>query len=153
MWSNAGTIGTAVVYAASGARLSRPAPICRAPDRPDLHAPIRRDHGWHSRAERRVGQRIASRLPAGTEPAVRAYWLSTLGLRLAELARPAEALTAEQEAVAVYRELAAASPDRYRPDLAQSLTNLGEILEAVDRASDADAARDEAAQLHIQPGR
>lgn len=144
-----------------------------------------------------LGQRIASRLPAGTEPAVRAYWLSNLGLRLAELARPAEALNAEQEAVAVYRELAAAnpqryrpdlaatlnnlgkrfsqlgrpaqalpaleetvaihrelaaaSPDRYRPDLAQSLTNLGEILEAAGRK--ADAARDEAAELHIQPGR
>lgn len=46
-----------------------------------------------------LGQRIASRLPAGTEPDVRAYWLSNLGFRLAELARPAEALAATQEAV------------------------------------------------------
>ena len=65
-----------------------------------------------------LGQRIASRLPAGTEPAVRAYWLSNLGLRLAELGRPADALPLTQEAVTIYRELAAANPDRYRPDLA-----------------------------------
>jgi tetratricopeptide (TPR) repeat protein len=100
-----------------------------------------------------LGQRITSRLPAGTEPAVRAYWLSNLGLRLSELGRPGDALNAEQEAVTVYRELAVASPDRYRLDLARSLTNLSEVLEAVGRQADADAARDEAAKLQLQSDR
>ena len=42
-----------------------------------------------------------------------------------ELGRPTEALPVTEEAVAIRRELADASPDRYRPDLAQSLGNLG----------------------------
>ena len=37
----------------------------------------------------------------------------------------ADGLPATQEAVTAYRELAAANPDRYRPDLARSLDNLG----------------------------
>jgi tetratricopeptide (TPR) repeat protein len=47
------------------------------------------------------------------------------GIRLTGLGRPAEALPVTEEAVAIRRELAAASPDRYRPDLANSLDNLG----------------------------
>ena len=35
-----------------------------------------------------------------------------------------------EEAVAIQRELAAAYPDRYRPDLADSLTNLGVTFSA-----------------------
>ncbi len=70
-------------------------------------------------------QRILNLLPASTEPAVRAYWLHNLGIRLAGLGRLAEALTADKEAVTIRRELAAASPDRYRPDLARSLNSLG----------------------------
>ena len=64
-----------------------------------------------------------------------------------------EALPVIEETVTIHRELTAASPDRYRPDLAQSLTNLGEVLEAVGRKADADAARDEAAKLQLQPDR
>ena len=70
-------------------------------------------------------QRILRLLPADTEPAIRANWLTNLGIWFSALGRPAEALPAEQEAVAIYRELAAASPDRYRPDLASSLSSLG----------------------------
>ena len=40
----------------------------------------------------------------------------------------------------MYRELAAATPDRYCPDLAQSLTNLAEALMALDRTAAANAA-------------
>ena len=69
------------------------------------------------------------------------------------LGRPADALPVTQEAVAIRRELAAASPDRYRPDLARSLTNLAEALMALDRTADANAARDEAAKLGRQPDR
>jgi len=37
-----------------------------------------------------------------------------------------------EEAVATYQELAAASPDRYRPDLAQALNNLAARLSELD---------------------
>jgi tetratricopeptide (TPR) repeat protein len=84
-----------------------------------------------------LGQRITSRLPGGTEPAVRAYWLSNLGLRLSELARHGDALNAEQEAVTVYRELAAANPERYRTDLAATLNNLSVTLSELGRPAEA----------------
>jgi len=89
-------------------------------------------------------QRILNLLPASTEPAVRAYWLQNLGIRLAELGRPAEALPVSQEAVTIHRELAAASPDRYRPDLAGSLTNLGVRLWALGRPAEALPVTEEA---------
>ena len=44
---------------------------------------------------------------------------------LRSLGHHAEALKAEAEAVATYRRLALIEPDRYRPALVQSLTNLG----------------------------
>ena len=58
-----------------------------------------------------------------------------------------------EETVTIHRELAAASPDRYRLDLARSLTNLAEVLEAAGGQADADAARDEVAKLQPQPDR
>jgi hypothetical protein len=47
-------------------------------------------------------------LPARAEPAGRAYWLTSLGLRLAETGDLAEALAAEQEAAIIRGELAVA---------------------------------------------
>jgi hypothetical protein len=44
--------------------------------------------------------------------------LSNLGACFAALGRPADALPVTEEAVTIRRELAAANPDRYRPDLA-----------------------------------
>lgn len=41
---------------------------------------------------------------------------------------PHSSLTAEQEAVVIRRELAADSPDQYRPDLAESMNSLGITL-------------------------
>jgi hypothetical protein len=58
--------------------------------------------------------------------------------------RPADALAAGQEAVAIRRDLAAAMPDRYRPDLAHSLSKLSFLLSALDRSADADTALNEA---------
>ena len=43
---------------------------------------------------------------------------------LSALGRREEALEQAQEAVKLYRELAAARPDAFRPDLAGSLNNL-----------------------------
>ena len=82
-------------------------------------------------------QRILNLLPATTGPAVRAYWLHNLGVRLAGLGRPAEALPVTEEAVTIRRELAAASPDRYRPDLARSLSNLGIWFSELGRPAEA----------------
>jgi len=53
-----------------------------------------------------------------------------------------------EEAVAIFRELAAALPDRYRPDPATSLSALGDVLPALGRAKrDAEAVRHEAEEL------
>ena len=65
-----------------------------------------------------VTRQILDALPSGADPADRARWLDALGVSLSQVGRPADALPVTQEAVAMYRELAAASPDRYRPDLA-----------------------------------
>ncbi|MBP2708196.1 tetratricopeptide repeat protein [Microbispora sp. RL4-1S] len=63
--------------------------------------------------------------PAGERSGDRASWLATVGILTAQLGHPADALPAEQEALAIRRELAERHPDRYRPDLARSLSNLG----------------------------
>jgi hypothetical protein len=75
-----------------------------------------------------VTRKITSTLPPAADPAERARWLTALGTALAQLGRPAEALPVAEEAVTIRRELAAASPDRHRPDLAASLSALAEIL-------------------------
>ena len=49
------------------------------------------------------------------------------------------------------RELAAASPDRYRPDLARSLDNLGIKFSELGRSAQAAAAHDEATKARAQP--
>jgi hypothetical protein len=98
-----------------------------------------------------LAQQIMALLPADSTPAVRAYWMSTLGLRLSEVGRPADALPVIEEAVTMYRELATATPDRHRPDLALSLTNLADVLAALGQHADADAARYEAAEFRQQP--
>ena len=68
------------------------------------------------------------RCPTGTAPDLAAS-LSNLGIRLSVLGRPADALPVTEEAVAAYRELAAAMPARYRPDLAPaSLSHLGLLV-------------------------
>jgi hypothetical protein len=58
--------------------------------------------------------------------------LPNLSIRLRDLRRE-EALAAIQEAVGIYRELAAARPDAFRPDLASSLNNLAADLGALGR--------------------
>jgi tetratricopeptide (TPR) repeat protein len=93
-----------------------------------------------------IGQRITANLPPGTDPAVRAYWLSSLGNRLSELGRYTEALPVAEEAVTIRRELAARS-DRYRPDLANSLVNLGVALSGLGRLAEALAADREAVAI------
>jgi Tetratricopeptide repeat len=58
-----------------------------------------------------------------------------------------------EEAVAIYRELAATSPDSYRPDLAPSLDNLGARFSELGRPAEAAAAHEEAMKARTQPDR
>jgi len=53
------------------------------------------------------------------------------------LGRLADALPPTEEAVTIRRELGEAKPDRYLPDLAISLNNLGILLAEVGRTSQA----------------
>ena len=67
---------------------------------------------------------------------------------LAELGRREDALAAITEAVALYREVAAARPDAFRPDLAASLNNQCNRLAELGRRGDALAAITEAVAIY-----
>jgi hypothetical protein len=58
-----------------------------------------------------------------------------------------DALAAIQEAVTIRRELAAARPEPFRPDLAMALNNLATALAALGRGEEALAASQEAATI------
>ncbi|MFG2284062.1 tetratricopeptide repeat protein [Streptomyces asoensis] len=73
--------------------------------------------------------------------------LSNLGVRLAEAGRRGEALTAAEEAVEIYRRLAAGNPAAHEPDLAASLSNLGVQLAAAGRRGEALTAAEEAVEI------
>ena len=73
--------------------------------------------------------------------------LSNLSVRLADLGRREDALAAIREAAGIYRELAAARPNTFRPDLARSLNNLAAELAGLGRREDALAAIREAAGI------
>ncbi|MFE1892819.1 tetratricopeptide repeat protein, partial [Streptomyces microflavus] len=77
--------------------------------------------------------------------------LYNLGIRLAEAGRRGEALTAAEEAVEIYRRLAAGNPTAYEPDLARSLSNLGiqsiRLAEA-GRRGEALTAAEEAVEIY-----
>jgi len=64
------------------------------------------------------------------------------------MGRLEEALDASQEAVAMRRELAAARPDRFRPDLARALSVLAHVVGASGRREEALAASQEAAGVY-----
>jgi hypothetical protein len=72
-----------------------------------------------------VLRRILENLPPGAPTLERCRWLSRYGVFLAQTDRASEALAPIEEAVAIYRELAAASSDGYRPDLANETAHLG----------------------------
>ena len=73
--------------------------------------------------------------------------LNNLSIRLGDLGRREEALAAIQEAVTIYRELAGARPDAFRPDLATSLNNLSVRLGDLGRAEEALATIQEAVTI------
>lgn len=77
-----------------------------------------------------------------------ARWLNNLGYRLSHLGKREEALAAAQEAVELYRRLAAARPDAFTPGLAASLLNLGNQMGDLGRREEALAVAQEAAKLY-----
>ncbi|MFC8797237.1 tetratricopeptide repeat protein, partial [Promicromonospora sp. NPDC057138] len=74
--------------------------------------------------------------------------LTSLGTQLSGVGRVVEAVSATEEAVATYRRLAEANPDRYEPDLARSLSNLGVSLWEVGRVVEAVPVIEEAFAAH-----
>jgi tetratricopeptide (TPR) repeat protein len=74
----------------------------------------------------------------------RAERLTTLGIRRSGLGRWEQALAATEEAVAVWRRLAAARPEAFVPDLATALSNLGAMLWGLGRREEAVTATEEA---------
>ena len=79
--------------------------------------------------------------------------LNNLGNVLSDLGRREDALAAAQEAVEIYRRLAAERPDAFRPDLAGSLNNLAQLLSDLGRREEALAAAQEAVELCRAPRR
>jgi hypothetical protein len=73
--------------------------------------------------------------------------LSDRSVRLLMQGRPAEAMLSEQEAVAIYRELAETHPDHNRPLLARLLDDLGAIYATLGRTAEAEEAREEAERI------
>ena len=95
----------------------------------------------------RAGRRpppAARRRPTGRVHPRPRRSLNNLSTALAELGRREEALAAIDEAVSLYRRLAAARPDAFTPDLARSLNNLSIRLADLGRREEALAAIDEA---------
>jgi hypothetical protein len=88
----------------------------------------------------RLIHRLLEYLPLWIEPAARAYWLSNLGLRLAETGELEEALAIEREAVMIRGELAAAGQGRALADYATSLDRLSGRLSQTGHPDEALAA-------------
>jgi tetratricopeptide (TPR) repeat protein len=80
--------------------------------------------------------------------AIRANRFNTLSVRLSDLGRRGEALAAGEEAVGLYRELAANNRDAFLPDLATALNNLGNRFSALGRRDEALTATEEAVRLY-----
>ncbi|MEO6195441.1 MAG: tetratricopeptide repeat protein [Thermoanaerobaculia bacterium] len=79
-----------------------------------------------------------------------AQLLNNLSNRLSDLGRREEALAACEEAVELYRQLAAARPDAFRPNLASSLNNLSNRLSDLGRREEALVACEEAVEIWRQ---
>jgi len=93
-------------------------------------------------------QRILNVLSADADAAVRGHWLGLLGSWLSELGRPAEALAAVQQSVAIRRALAAAGAVRHCADLAATLSNLGNMLAEMGRPGEARPPAQEAVEIY-----
>ena len=78
----------------------------------------------------------------------RANALNNYAKRLSDLERRQEALTASQEAVAIFRKLVARNRDAFLDDLARNLDNMALHLAAADRSEESAWASDEAIDIY-----
>jgi tetratricopeptide (TPR) repeat protein len=92
-----------------------------------------------------LAARIADTYPHGT--AGRAQWLAAQAALLAGLGRPEEALAPGEEAVTIYRHLAAADPGAFLPDFPLALNNQAGLLAELGRLEEALAASEEAVAI------
>ena len=109
-------------------------------------SPPRRRATGRARGRRYIPQ--AGHHQPGPLPPELAASLGYLGVALSELSRPADALPAAQEAVAIYRKLATTNPDRHRPGLAVSLSDLSVTLFKLSRPTDALPVAQEAVAIY-----
>jgi tetratricopeptide (TPR) repeat protein len=93
-----------------------------------------------------IYRRLTEARPGAFMP-VLATSLHNLCLRLSNLGRAGEALTASQEAVAIRRRLAQARADAFLPFLAQSMAALSGVLTKLGRHAEAEAAAREALEI------
>ena len=97
-----------------------------------------------------VTGRINQILPADTTLPETARWSDELGSALRQAGHLARAVPPAKEAVRIYRQLVAADPGTYRPDLAKALTNLGLWYFELDRPEEALPASREAADIYSE---
>lgn len=95
----------------------------------------------------RLTHRVAELARAVGDEATRAEALSDVGLVLVAEGEPGTAVSVLQEAVGLWRGLAWADEDRYRPPLCTALNNLGTGYWAVGRHADALAVQEEVIAL------
>ncbi len=98
-----------------------------------------------------LADRVGQMLPADADQVEIARRLNRLGLLLGQADRPHQALVATQKAVGMWRELAAANPDQYRPDLAEALDHLGCRFYKVGRTAEAVPLTQEALRIWRDP--
>ena len=90
---------------------------------------------------------------SGGQPDAASRLAGSLNDLSVRLDRPEDALAAIEEAVGIYRELARAHPDAFRPGLAGSLNNLSDALAYPDRPEDGLAAIEEAVGIYRELAR
>ncbi|MET8051490.1 tetratricopeptide repeat protein [Streptosporangium sp. NPDC005286] len=95
-----------------------------------------------------LARRLLDSVPTDAGAAERARWLLALGAHLWKLSQTDEALPLTEEAVALYQGLAEAYPDRHRPNLAASLSNLGGEFSELGRPAEALSVIREAVALY-----
>mgnify|MGYP002620231416 CR=1 FL=1 len=105
----------------------------------------------------RVAVAVSQRLVAAARPGARwskaaahryAGHLNNLSVRLADLGRHAEALTAAEESASIFRHLAKKNSDTHLPGLATSLTNLSSALRRAGRHTEALTSIEEAVTIY-----
>jgi tetratricopeptide (TPR) repeat protein len=94
-----------------------------------------------------LSRRVVDTLPPGAHPLIRAWRLENLALALSDNGCSAEALPLIEQAVAIFRSLAAADPEHLAFFIPGALLNLGHCLLSVSRPEDALNADQEALVL------